>query len=418
MKRHDRDNAGLVGARLGGQLIPLMLMLSIGSSRTAEAEAARTQALADGNTAFALDLYREFKTTPGNLFFSPYSISTSLAMTWAGARGDTQTQMARVLHFPGQEREVHAPFGEIQRRLNDLGKSQGIELSVANGLWAQEDRHFLPAFLNLARGEYQANISSADFQTKAPAVREEINRWVAQKTRDKIQDILPPGSVNHLTRLVLANAIYFKGQWAHAYAKSETASKPFHLSSAREIVVPLMHRLDSFRYTENSEFQAVELPYKNDQLAMVVLLPRQVDGCGQLESRLDTVLLARSLSELKPQKVEVFLPRFKLESRFDLKQTLAKMGMPDAFGPKADFSGMDGTRLLNISDVFHKAWGEVNEEGTEAAAATAVVVLEKMAVAKPPPPPPVFRADHPFLFLIRDTRSGTLLFLGRMVDPS
>jgi serpin B len=178
-----------------------------------------------------------------------------------------------------------------------------------------------------------------------------------------------------------------------------------------------MHHFDNVRYMENGDIQAVELPYRGDELSMVVLLPRKVDGCGELESRLTPALLSLSLGQMKPQKVEIFLPRFKLESSFDLNDTLVRMGMPEAFGPKADLSGMDGTRLLYISGVFHKAWGEVNEEGTEAAAATAVAVAAR-AVMKPPPPPPVFRADHPFIFFIRDTRSGSLLFLGRFVDPT
>src|ERR1017187_2737289 len=183
------------------------------------------------------------------------------------------------------------------------------------------------------------------------------------------------------------------------------------------IDVPLMHHFDNVRYIENDDIQAVELPYRGDELSMVVLLPRKVDACSELESRLTPTLLSVSLSQMKPQKVEIFLPRFKLESSFDLNDTLVRMGMPEAFGPKADLSGMDGTRLLYISGVFHKAWGEVNEEGTEAAAATAVAVAGR-AVMKQPPPPPVFRADHPFIFFIRDTRSGSLLFLGRFADPT
>ena len=240
---------------------------------------------------------------------------------------------------------------------------------------------------------------------------------MAQATKDKIQNILPSGSLSDLTRLVLANAIYFKGVWAKPYDKAETASQPFHLSASRRTDVPLMHHFDNVRYMEDTGYQAVELPYKGGELSMVILLPRQADACGNLEKRLSPALLARSLNQMKQQPVEVFLPRFKLESSFDLIQPLTSMGMPDAFGPKADFSGMDGTRSLYISSVFHKAWAEVNEEGTEAAAAT-VVAVAALAVEKPPPPPPVFRADHPFVFFIRDTRSSSILFLGRLADPS
>ncbi|HKS35838.1 MAG TPA: serpin family protein, partial [Verrucomicrobiae bacterium] len=256
-----------------------------------------------------------------------------------------------------------------------------------------------------------------DFITEAEAAQGEINRWVAQKTKDKIRNILPPGSLTDLTRLVLANAVYFKGAWAKPYDKAETSSQPFHVSTARRTDVPLMHHFDNVGYMEDADLQAAELPYKGGILSMVIVLPRQADACGHLESRLTPALLSRSLSQMKQQKVEIFLPRFKLESSFILNDSLARMGMPDAFGRKSDFSGMDGTRVLYISSVFHKAWGEVNEEGTEAAAATAAVVAAR-AEMKPPPPPPVFRADHPFVFFIRDTRSGSILFLGRLTDPS
>jgi serpin B len=402
--------------RILGKLGVIIVMLSsiFGSPRGALS--AQTQSLVEGDTAFALDLYGRLKSTPGNLFFSPYSISTCLAMTYAGASGDTEKQMAQVLRFDQAQRQLHASFGELQRQLNAAGKQKGIELSVANALWAQKGHPFVPAFLDIGRREYQANVNQADFKTGAEAARGEINHWVAQKTRDKIQDILPPGSLDAATRLVLANAIYFKGVWAKQFAKSQTSTQPFHRSAASQVDVPLMHHLDDVRYMENDDFQAVELPYQGEELSMVVLLPRQVDGCGGLENRLTPALLSSSLGQMKQQKVEIFLPRFKLESGFDLNDTLAGMGMPDVFGPKADFSGMDGTRLLYISGVFHKAWGEVNEEGTEAAAAT-VTTMRSLALVRPVPHP-VFRADHPFLFFIRDTRSGSLLFVGRLAEPA
>jgi len=401
--------------RILGKLIPSISMLSLILGSAPGARSAQTAV--DGNTAFALDLYGQLKSAPGNLFFSPYSISTCLAMTYAGARGDTAKQMSRVLHLDQDQGKVNASFSKLQRQLSEAGNRKGIELSIANSLWAQKGHSFLPAFLEIARGDYQANVNQADFIIEAEAARGEINRWVAQATKDKIQNILPPGSFTDMTRLVLANAIYFKGVWAKPYDKAETSSQPFHLSTSRRTDAPLMHHFDNVRYMEDTDFQAVELPYKGGELSMVILLPRQADACGNLEKRLSLALLARSLDQMKQQNVEVFLPRFKLESSFDLNQALTSMGMPDAFGPKSDFSGMDGTKLLYISGVFHKAWGEVNEEGTEAAAATAVVVTAR-ALAKLPPPPLVFRADRPFVFFIRDTRSGSVLFLGRLADAS
>src|SRR5438552_8463864 len=397
--------------------IPVIVMISSAFGSRPEARSAQTRSLVEGNTAFALDLYGQLKTGSGNLFFSPYSISTCLAMTYAGARAETEKQMGQALHFEESQRQLHSSFGELQRQLTEASKLEGIELNIANALWTQKDPPLLPAFLQITKSEYQANVSQADFRTGAEEARDEVNRWVAQKTKEKIQTILPPGSLTDLTRLVLANAIYFKGVWSRQFEKSETSNRPFHLSTARHVEVPLMHHFDEIRYMEDGDFQAVELPYKGGELSMAILLPRQFYACGNLEDRLTPGLLSRSLSRMKKQKVEIFLPRFKLESSFELSDTLAKMGMPDAFGAKADFSGMDGTKSLYISAVFHKAWGEVNEEGTEAAAATAVA-MTRSAVIKQPPLPPIFRADHPFIFLIRDTRSGSVLFLGRLVDPT
>jgi serine protease inhibitor len=357
------------------------------------------------------------KSTPGNLFFSPYSISTCLAMTYAGARGDTEKQMAQVFRFTKDQAELHSSFGALQRDLREAEKQKGIELNIANALWAQSGHPFLAEFLKVAQTEYEANVNQADFKTQAGAVTEKINRWVAEKTKDKIQNILAPGSLDAATRLVLANAIYFKGIWSKPFDKAQTSPQPFHLSSSSQADVPLMHHLDNVKYTENGDFQAVELPYGSNQLSMAVFLPRAVDGCSQLENRLNPDLLSKTVTDMRKREVDIFLPRFKLESKFELNDPLSQMGMEDAFGPKADFSGMDGTRLLYISAVIHKAWGEVNEEGTEAAAAT-VVGMRALSAAVKPAPPVVFRADHPFLFLIRETRSGSVLFLGRLADPS
>jgi serine protease inhibitor len=382
------------------------------------AQVGQTQALVDGNTAFAFALYAQLRNTPGNLFFSPYSISTALAMTYAGARGDTEAQMAQVLHFGKDQAQLAATFGALQRQIQQANQQKGIELSVANALWAQQDHAFLPAFLKLGQSDYQAKVKQVDFRTAAESARAAINAWVAQQTKDKIQNILPPGSLSAMTRLVLANAIYFKGAWASPFVKANTLIQPFHLAVDRQVDVPLMHHFDTVKYMENDSFQAVELPYAGRELALVVLLPRKIDGCGALENQLSPVLLSRCLGQMRSQRVELFVPRFKMDSNFELGNTLGKMGMSDAFGPKANLSGMDGTRDLYISAVFHKAWVEVNEEGTEAAAATAGTVNLAAMVRPPPAPPPVFRADHPFSFCLRDTRSGSVLFLGRLADPA
>jgi serpin B len=414
-----RDRKSVIPtARVLGTLIFTIIMAWLIFGSAPRARAAQTQPLVEGNTVFAFDLYAQLKSNQGNLFFSPYSISTALAMTYAGARGETEQQMGRVLHFvDSQQQQFHSAFGELQRQLSEASKEQGIELNIANALWAQKDHSFLPAFVERAKDVYQANVNQADFKSGAEAARAEINRWVAQETKDKIQHILPPGSLTDLTRLVLANAIYFKGKWAEPFKVTETSNQTFHVSNTRRTDVPLMHHFDEVRYMESNDFQALELPYSDGALSMVILLPRQVDGCGRLEDQLTSTLFSRALGQMKQQRVEIFLPRFKLESGFNLNDTLAKMGITDAFGRKADFSGIDGTQDLYISGVFHKAWGEVNEQGTEAAAATTVAISARV-VMKAPPPPPVFRADHPFIFFIRDTRSGSILFLGRFEEPS
>ncbi|HXP60261.1 MAG TPA: serpin family protein, partial [Dongiaceae bacterium] len=329
----------------------------------------QVQSLVDNNTAFGLNLYGQLAANPGNLFFSPYSISTCLAMTYAGARGDTAQQMAQVMGFGANQQHFASAYGQLQRELEAARTQKGIELNIADALWTQTGYPFLPAFLRIATDQYQANLNQADFITQADAVRAEVNHWVAQETLNRIQDILPPGSLTALTRLVLANAIYFKGAWLYPFEKTETVSQPFHLSSTSQVAAPLMHQpFVSVNYMETSDFQAVELPYGGNRLSMVILLPVQIDGLAQLEPQLDPALLWSALAQMTQQEVEVFLPRFTLGSGFELNDTLAAMGMPDPFtAGMADFSGMDGTRRLSISHVFHKAWGAVDEAGTEAA---------------------------------------------------
>jgi serpin B len=416
---HQRRKIALNMARMAGKLaIIVALSFMIGSPPSARSN--QLQSLVEGNTAFGLDLYGQLAATPGNLFFSPYSISTCLAMLYTGARGNTEKQMAQVLKFGTDQQQFSSSFGELQRQLEATRTASGIELDLANALWTQKGYPFLPAFLETAEAQYQANVNQVDFITEAVAVRDEINRWVAQETKDKIQNILPPGSLNALTRLVLANAIYFKGAWTTAFEETNTVTQPFYVSSTNQVDAPLMHQpLVSVNYMATSDFQAVELPYGSNQLAsMVILLPGQIDGYGQLEKRLSPAFLSSALAQMRNQEVEIFLPRFTLAPPLlQLNNTLVQMGMPDAFTPGvANLSGIDGTTWLHITFVLHKAWGEVNEEGTEAAAAT--VVGGGGAAGGGIFFPYVFRADHPFIFFIRDTQSGSLLFLGRLADPS
>lgn len=386
----------------------------IGMAMGFSARAADTAATATGNNAFAFDLYTKLGGGDGNLFFSPYSVSTCLGMTYAGAKGDTEEQMAKVFHF-GSQADTAAGFGELQSQLNALQEKKKFELNIANGLWAQKDKSFLPAFLDVAQKQYGARLELADFKTAAEQTRKEINDWVSDKTKGKITDLLPAGSVNGLTRLVLVNAIYFKGAWMSPFRAPLTGDQPFHTTADKTGTAKMMNQTGNFMYGEDDDLQILEMAYAGRDLSMVVLLPRKVDGLKALESELSADRLKGWLARMKGEEVRVSFPKFKLTSQFGLKETLEQMGMTDAFSPSADFSGMDGSRELYVSAIVHKAYVDVNEEGTEAAAATGAVMAAR---AVRPRPQPVFRADHPFIFLIRDTHSGSILFLGRVTDPT
>jgi serpin B len=389
----------------------LLLAASIASAQPAD-----TDVVVTGNTQFAFDLYARLKSTDGNLFFSPYSISTCLAMTWAGARGNTASQMAGVLHFGTDQTGLHSQFGELQKQLNAVQEKKDIALNIANALWAQKEHRFLPAFLKIAKSDYAARVEQVDFRTGAESARTEINDWVSGKTAGRIQDLIPPGTLDPMTRLVLVNAIYFKGQWATPFKERDTIPMPFDTTPDQTTTAQFMNLKDTFNYAEAPGLQLLELPYVGGDLSIVVLLPGETNGLKQLEDGLSGEKLDGWLRQASRVKVDVYLPKFKLTQQFALGDTLAAMGMSDAFSDRADFSGMDGGRDLFISAVIHKAFVEVNEKGTEAAAATGVSV-GAMAIARPISEY-VFRADHPFLFLIRDVHSGSILFLGRLTDPT
>ncbi len=396
----------------------LSVIAFIGLTYSMPAEAKNCQdakIVVEGNKAFAFGLYEKLKEVEGNLFFSPYSISTALAMTYAGARGNTEKQMGTALHFTLDQKRFHPAFACLEAQLKAVQEKGDIELNIANALWAQEDYVFLREFLDLIQSNYGTVLNHVDFKRACEAARKKINAWVEQKTKDKIKDLIKPGVLNALTRLVLTNAIYFKGRWESQFKKSRTKESPFWLSIDKSVEVPMMTQKRQFRYMESDSLQILELPYVGDDLAMIVLLPRKVDGLAQLEADLSVENLNMWIGHLRKREVSVFLPKFKMTSQFRLSETLASMGMPDAFGGNADFSGIDGTKDLFISAVIHKAFVDVNEEGTEAAAATAAVISLTSA---PSTPPPTFRADHPFVFLIRDNHSGSILFVGRIVNPN
>jgi serpin B len=366
---------------------------------------------AKGNNAFALDLYGKLRLEEGNLFCSPESISTALAMTYAGARGETAREMAATLHFSLDAQRLHPAQGALLRDLRRGSRTHGYRLSIANSLWGEKGLLFETEFLALTNDNYAAGLQEVDFQSAAEEARRTINRWMDKHTESKIKDLLQPGNVTTLTRLVLTNAIYFKSDWYSKFKKEQTHDNPFFVSGRDKVTVPLMNQTATFPYWEGDGLQVLELPYKGKDLSMVVFLPKKIDGLADVEKMFTIGNLNGWLSQLHEQQVVVSIPRFKMTKRYSLARELAALGMRRAFSA-ADFSGMTREKVM-IADVIHKAFVEVNEEGTEAAAATAVV-------ANTPGPPPmiaVFRADHPFLFLIRDRRSGSILFLGRLVKP-
>jgi serpin B len=384
----------------------------------AQASAADQAEAVNGSNAFAVDLYGQLRRQPGNLFFSPESISTAFAMAYAGARGQTAAQMAKTFHFTLPRERLQAAMGALLATMN--AKHADYELRVADALWAQQDQNFLPRYLNLVQENYGADFHSVDFRSAPETVRGTINQWVERQTEDKINNLIAPGVLTPATRLVLTNAIYFKGDWVDQFKKADTKDEEFHLSDSRTIKAPMMHRTGSYRYYDGGSFQELELPYAGGDLAMVVLLPKEVAGLPALEHSFNARAADDWIDDLKPApKVILTFPRFTMTRRFELSGVLAQMGMPQAFSGAANFSGMTGKPGFKISAAIHKAYIDVNEQGTEAAAATGTV-FQALAMRRriPEPPPIIFRADHPFLFLIRDTHSGSILFMARVADPA
>lgn len=374
--------------------------------------------LVEGNNRFAMELYPHLvKNQPQqNHFLSPFSISTALAMTALGARGRTAEQMNQVLHLP---QNAAAAFKALLRSFNEGDPAKrGFTLATANALWAQKGYPWRPEYKKLLSEEFGAGLFDVDFISQSEVARTTINAWVEHETRDKIKELLPPGSINAATRLVLTNAIYFKGTWLEQFDKQATQEQEFTKLNGDKVRTPLMHKsmTKDCLYAEISDFQALDIPYTGQRLSMLVLLPRKHDGLPALERRLTPAELASVIHSLKAiSRVQVYLPRFRIATdTYPLNGPLQALGIRDAFSAAADFSGMHtGPEKLYIDKVLHKAFVEVNEEGTEAAAATAVIMAARSAGSYV-----IFRADRPFLFLIRDRATGSILFVGRVIDPT
>ena len=379
--------------------------------------------LVRGNTGFAIDLFEMLRDgdPDGNLFFSPYSISAALGMTYAGARGGTGEQMAAVLQFTLPPERLHQAFAllgerlgaEYRARLSSSGTEGLLTLEVANALWVQQSFRILDSYRRIVEARYHAEARSVDFEMDPEGSRQLINDWVAERTADRIMDLLAPGTIDDQTRVVITNAIYFKGSWMSQFDQHLTRDGEFTTPGGSTVTVPMMRQTRWYPCAMTEGCTAISLPYSDGLSSMLVLLP---DGdLGQFERDLDPEVLERIAGRLQSTDVDLSMPRFEFTRAFSLHDVLKDMGMPDAFDSSADFSGITGQRDLFISDVIHKAFVKVDETGTEAAAATAVVMA--LGCASPTRPVRVV-LDRPFLFLIRDEVTGSILFMGRVADPT
>ena len=371
-----------------------------------------------GNSAFAFDLYHALREEGGNLFYSPYSISVALAMTFAGARAETERQMAETLHYRLSQEELHPALNALDLEMASREKDgDGFQLNIANAIWGQAGYRFAVDFLDVLALNYGAGMRTVNFAEAPEESRMVINDWIAERTEDRIKDLIPEDGINELTRLVLTNAIYFKTAWDRPFPKETTRNRTFHLLNGAAVQTPMMTQTTLFGYAQGKGYKAVDIPYKGGEMSMTVLIPDEVEF-SIFEATLDTHSVSSILKNIRPEILDLTMPLFQFESQVSLKDALKAMGMPNAFSASAaDFSGVDGRRCtedpacLRITDVFHKGFVSVDEEGTEASAASGVLM-------GPTSLPPQVVIDRPFIFLIRDIETGAIIFVGRVVDPS
>jgi serpin B len=391
----------------------------------AEPESRKT--FAEGSNTFAFDLYSRLREREGNLVVSPVSVATALGMVLAGARGETAEEITAVLQVAGLSRdEAHRAAADLQNDLNGRGEERDFTLSIANRLWAQEDQTILDDFSALIKKHYGADIGRVDFINHPDAAVKQVNAWAARATRDKIPAALDREHVNDLTRLILVNAVYFKARWASPFEEHNTESLDFFRTAEDTVKVPTMYRFGHFRFQHVNGVKALRMPYQGGKLAIMLLLPDEIDGLVQLEQRLASSSF-RDWSKVTHQSVSVWLPKFTFTVDLRLNGLLSLMGMPSAFDPQsADFSRIDGIRPIDsnrdeglfVQDVIQRAFVELDEEGTEAAATTSVTTKKKSEMLTPAAPPAEFRADHPFLFVVHDEETDVILFMGRVTDPT
>ena len=374
----------------------------------------------EGNNQFSINLYQTLATTPKvrdkNIFFSPFSISEAFAMTITGTRGETAKEIQETLHFPFKDNILHSSFTTLNKELQSRSQ-EGLHLNLANAIWLQEEMRFKEKTKQLIKEYYQSAFHLANFRDihLIEQIRQEINSWVSKKTENKIRELIEKGTLDATTRMVLVNAIYFKGKWAFPFEKSATFDENFYINDTKSVKVPMMHQKQRFNYYENRNLQVLELPYVGKSLSMVIFLPRKGVPINALEKALSTKHIESVFEQMSQTRVAVSLPRFKFETKYYLKAILKRMGMVIPFSNSADFSGFTTNEGLKIAKVIHGASITVDEEGSEAAAATAIVIKTK-GLHKAPRYIE-FRADHPFLFMIRDRKSGVILFMGRVMKP-
>ena len=369
------------------------------------------QEVVDANNKFAFDLYAELdKPEQENIFYSPYSISAALAMTYEGAKGQTADEMKAVFHFP-ESNILRSNFAAIYNEINK--KDKPYKLSTGNALWAQQNYKFLEEYLSTVEKYYGGKAANVDFVMETEKSRQTINTFIEEQTNNKIKDLIPQGVLDASTRMVLTNAIYFKGTWTWEFDKSDTSEQDFKVTPNNVVKTPMMYMKndkEKFSYADVGDLQILELPYKGEEISMLILLP--TENLDAIESSLTAEKLEEWKSQMKEDKLDaIYLPKFEFDTKYFMKETLSKMGMPSAFG-NADFSGMDGTKSLFIDAIIHQAFVKVDEEGTEAAAVTAVVMTQTAVMQRK-----IFRADHPFIFIIQEKETGNILFLGRVNDP-
>ncbi len=384
------------------------------------AEQSSVEEIAKAINAFGVNLYREFGSEPANIVVSPFSIHTALAMSYAGARGATAREMAGVLQFTEAARDIHAGYRVLLKGTTERSRS-GCEIVVANSLFAQSGYLFLKPFQELLRDNYDGSTYEVDLTgspgfdpVKAAAARKQINNWIADKTRGKISQILPSTFPDPDTRLMLVNAVWFKGKWATQFQKAATADAPFYLATEGFVTVPMMNLKANFAYADWDDVQILQVPYTGEHFSMVFCLPKNSRELAAIEKSLSFRKIEKWSQSIKLRKVMVSLPRFRLVSELELNAPLGRLGLKQSFSDSADFSGITPEKPFYIKAALHKAYVDVDEEGTEAAAST-VIIFDESSVADNPI---IFNANHPFLFLIRDNHTGLILFIGRVADPS